>query len=56
MSDIDERIIVDKKEYIELIQEKHYLMGRVTELEKQVDTLVTLINPVTRFFNNNKEV
>jgi hypothetical protein len=44
MSDIDERIIIDKKEYIELISEKHYLLGRVEGLEKQVSMLEGMLN------------
>ena len=31
MSDIDEKIIVEKKEYIELIQEKGFANGRIAE-------------------------
>ncbi len=43
MSDIDEKIIIEKKEYIELIQEKHYLLGRVEGLRDQVDLLGKLL-------------
>jgi hypothetical protein len=44
MSNIDDRLIVEKKEYIDLIAEKHYLMGRVAELEKQVNMLENMLN------------
>ena len=44
MSNIDDRIIVEKKEYTDLISEKYYLMGRIAELEKQVDMLENMIN------------
>ena len=44
MSSIDERIIVNQKEYTDLIQEKYYLMGRITELEKQVKMLEGMLN------------
>ncbi len=44
MSNIDERLIIEKKEYIDLIAEKHYLMGRITELEKQVNMLEGILN------------
>ena len=44
MSDIDERLIVEKKEYIDLIQDKGFLMGRIAELEKQVNMLESMLN------------
>lgn len=44
MSNTDERIIVDQKEYTDLIKDKHYLMGRVEELEKQVNMLEGMLN------------
>lgn len=43
MSSTEERIIVDQKEYTDLIKDKHYLMGRVEELEKQVKMLENML-------------
>ena len=53
MSDIDERIIIDKKEYIELIEDKGFSMGRITELEKQVNMLQSMLIEILK---QNKEV
>ena len=53
MNDLDEKIIVDKKEHMDLIAEKYYLMGRIAELEKQVDVLKKVMLGV---LNQNKEV
>ncbi len=44
MSSIDDRLIIEKKEYIDLISEKYYLMGRIAELEKQVNMLEGILN------------
>lgn len=54
MSNIDDRIIVEKKEYTDLIAEKHYLMGRITELEKQVNILQSMTIEILK--QKNKEV
>jgi hypothetical protein len=44
MSDIDNKIIVDKDEYMELLKNNYYLNGRIAELEKQVNMLVDMLN------------
>ena len=44
MSSTDERMIIEKKEYIELIQDKGFLMGRIAELEKQINVLKGTLN------------
>ena len=53
MSDLDNKIIVDKKEHMDLIADKNYLMGRIAELEKEIDFLGKLL---IGMINQNKEV
>ena len=55
MSDIDEKIIVEKKEYIGLIQEKGFANGRIAELEKQVKMYQGMVISLLNQFSGNNE-
>ena len=44
MSDLDNKILVDKNIHMDLIKDNYYLKGRVEELEKQVNMLVDMLN------------